>query len=52
MEKVARTNVAAFGKSTYLRIPATLCEVMGLSKGDNMSVYRDGNKIVFERDGE
>ena len=51
MEQIDFTNVAAFGGSLYVRLPAPICKVMGIEKGSEMKVYKDGNKLVFESDG-
>jgi hypothetical protein len=50
MEQVARVRVRMFGTSFYLNLPAMLCQIMEIEKGAVMRVYRDGDKIIFERE--
>ena len=50
MEQIARTRVAVNGGSFIVRIPKQICILMGISKGEYMSVYRDGDAIVFKKE--
>ena len=49
MDEIDRRSAAAFGKSLYVPLPSALCRVMDISKGTVFKLYRDGNKIIYEK---
>lgn len=49
MEQIDTTSITAIGVSLYVRIPAPTCRIMGLTKGTKMNIYRDGDKILFDK---
>jgi hypothetical protein len=51
MEEIDRKTAAAFGKSLYISLPSSLCKVMGIAKGTGFRVYRDGDSIVYRKEG-
>ena len=50
MEQIARTRVAVNGGSFIVRIPKQICKLMGISKGECMSVYREGDSLIFRKE--
>jgi antitoxin component of MazEF toxin-antitoxin module len=49
MEQIDSTNAVMIGGSIYVRIPAPACKLMEIIKGTGLKVYRDGNKLIYER---
>lgn len=49
MEQIDTTKIMTIGSSMYIRIPAPIARVMNLHKGVEMNVYRDGNRILYEK---
>jgi hypothetical protein len=49
MEFIDRSKAIVLGSTIYIRIPAPTCQNIGIVKGTPLNVYRDGNKIVYER---
>lgn len=49
MEQIARTKVAINGGSFIVRLPKQICEIMGITKGTMVNVYREGNTIILEK---
>jgi antitoxin component of MazEF toxin-antitoxin module len=42
-------SVVLVGKSLKVTIPKELCEHVGLSKGDQVSMWADNNHITIEK---
>ncbi len=49
MEIVDTVKVTRNGDSLYARIPANIAKVLGISKGDELTVSKDNARIVYER---
>jgi antitoxin component of MazEF toxin-antitoxin module len=50
MEQIARTKVAVNGGSFIVRLPKFMCELMGIEKNTVINIYREGNRIILEKD--
>lgn len=49
MEIVDTVKVTKNGDSLYARIPANIAKVIGLAKGDALTVSKDNGRIIYER---
>ena len=52
MELVGHTKATAVGTSLYVLIPTAQCKLLGIGKGVSMKIYKDGNKIIYEKDSD
>lgn len=52
MEKVGTTRAASNGTSLYARIPAPICTLLGIVKGTEMNIYKEGSIIMFSKTNE
>lgn len=52
MEHIAKTKIIQNGDSVYAIIPASMRKVMGLQKGMEMNVFREGSKLIYEKVGD
>jgi len=52
MELVGRTNAVAVGKSLYVLIPVSQCKILGIEKGVSLKIYKNGNQLIYEKDGD
>ena len=50
MEEIARGIVVLVGGgSYYFPIPFAIAKIMGFEKGTAVRVYRNGNRIIYEK---
>jgi antitoxin component of MazEF toxin-antitoxin module len=49
MELIDHINATGIGPSVYVRIPSPMCKLLGIVKGSALNIYKDGNKIVYEK---
>ena len=50
MEEIARGKVVLVGGgSYYFPIPFAIAKIMGFEKGTAVRVYRNGNRIIYEK---
>ncbi len=40
-------KVQEMGKSLYITLPRHLCDLLGIGKGDNLSIEYNHNKIII-----
>lgn len=50
MERIGTTKAMAQGNTIYVRIPRAICLVLDIKSGDEMTIDKDENKIVFSKD--
>jgi len=49
MEPYDSSKVIKIGSSLYIRIPAITCQRMGIVKGTQLDIYRNGDMITYKK---
>ena len=49
MEIIDKVKVISVGKSLYIPLPASLCGILKFAKGTGLNVYKEGERITYER---
>ena len=49
MEIIDKVKVISVGKSLYIPLPASLCSILEIAKGTGLNVYKEGDRITYER---
>ena len=49
MEIIDKVKVISVGKSLYIPLPASLCSILEIVKGTGLNVYKEGDRITYER---